>query len=516
MVVRPRSVPLLWTGWGPLYLLSFSLALLPYALPPIPWSVDYANHLARMAVLARGDADPFLSAVYEIRFGSPTNLAMDLAVPALSLLVGVEAATKAFFLAGILLCLTGVVALERAWSGRIGPAGLFAAVAVYSVPFAWGFVNFVFAMGLAIWGVALWVRMLDAAPWRRLAAHVATGLAIAFVHLFAFGLYGLTVGLVSLLAASADPARRTVGRLAGEVAILAAPLVAYLAASLLNGEPVGDRLVRMSLGHKVETGLDVFHAYTPFGRYLLLGWVAFLVALLASAAVRTDRALVLLGGFFLALFAAMPMAVLGTYHMPERVFAWAAFVLPAVFAWTRFAPWHAAVLVAAMLISTTLAALPAAAGAAFVAEVRATAAALPTGRRILVAQAPSADRFGMAFRRHVPVLAVPDASAFVPTFFTHPGKQPVRTRPAFHAIDVWEGIPPTLGELLHGVAVAGTFLPWTETRPGVRPYFADWRADFDYVWVIGTGDGIPDPPWLSPVRVGRDFTLYATGRTPGP
>jgi hypothetical protein len=50
----------------------------------------------------------------------------------------------------------------------------------------------------------------------------------------------------------------------------------------------------------------------------------------------------------------------------------------------------------------------------------------------------------------------------------------------------------------------------------VRPYFADWRADFDYVWVIGTGDGIPDPPGLSPVRVGRDFTLYATGRTPGP
>ena len=57
--------------------------------------VDYPNHLARMYLLSRtgvADANPF----YQIAWAAYPNLAMDLIVPPLGRLLGVETATRFF------------------------------------------------------------------------------------------------------------------------------------------------------------------------------------------------------------------------------------------------------------------------------------------------------------------------------------------------------------------------------------------------------------------------------------
>src|SRR5438552_14923988 len=89
---------------GGLFLVSVS----PVLMVAIPAMADYPNHLARMYVLTAADtpeANPF----YEVtRFLYP-NLAMDLLVPPLARLLGVELATKVFLLVSQILIVSGAI-----------------------------------------------------------------------------------------------------------------------------------------------------------------------------------------------------------------------------------------------------------------------------------------------------------------------------------------------------------------------------------------------------------------------
>lgn len=131
-------------------------ALVPTLVTPIPAMVDYVNHLARMHLLVAG-AEP--SPFYRIAWGLYPNLAIDLLVPQVAEFVGVETATRLFLLASQVLIVTGAAALEPAVKGRLAIAGPIAVIFLFSVPFAWGFLNFEFALGVALWGIAAWVLL---------------------------------------------------------------------------------------------------------------------------------------------------------------------------------------------------------------------------------------------------------------------------------------------------------------------------------------------------------------------
>src|SRR5437899_1173570 len=117
---------------------------------------DYPNHLARMHLIVSAgtaDANPF----YELHWWPLTNRAMDLIVPMIAPAVGVELGSRLFLLAAQLLIVTGAAALEVAVKGRHQYSGIAALLAIYSTPFAWGFLNFEFGLGLALWGIAAWL-----------------------------------------------------------------------------------------------------------------------------------------------------------------------------------------------------------------------------------------------------------------------------------------------------------------------------------------------------------------------
>src|ERR1700709_1932285 len=115
-------------------------SLLPVLLTPIPAMVDYPNHLARMYILSRNgmpDANPY----YEVAWALYPNLAMDLLIPPLGMLIGVETATRLFLLLSQFLIVGGALMVEQVVKGRVHLAGFAALMVLYCLPFSWGFVN---------------------------------------------------------------------------------------------------------------------------------------------------------------------------------------------------------------------------------------------------------------------------------------------------------------------------------------------------------------------------------------
>ena len=126
---------------------------------------------------------------------------------------------KLFLIVSQLLVVAGAIALERSVKGRHQFAGLAALLTLNAIPFAWGLLNFQFGVGVALWAIVAWTALTER-DWRlRLAVHAACVVALFASHLFALGIYGLTIGLFEL----------SKGRRPSSFAIMAAPPLVLLA-----------------------------------------------------------------------------------------------------------------------------------------------------------------------------------------------------------------------------------------------------------------------------------------------
>ena len=205
--IARRGVP----AW-PLYLLSGALAASPLLWAKVPPLVDYPNYLARMAILAA----PEHSQNYVLHWRLIPNLSMDLVVPPLAGLVGLETAGRLFIAATLVLLLAGTAALHRALYGRVGLWPLAALLFLYNKAFYYGFLNYLFALGVAILGFALWVRLRPRPLPARVALFALVATLIFCLHLFAFGIYGVLVASfeASNLWAARPISRRAMARYA--------------------------------------------------------------------------------------------------------------------------------------------------------------------------------------------------------------------------------------------------------------------------------------------------------------
>jgi hypothetical protein len=167
------------------------LALTPLALVHIPPLVDYPNHMARMQILADDGHSEYLSQYYRIRWDILPNLAIDVLVPALARLVGIETAGKLFIGVTLFLLSGGVIALHyalhRHWSWWPLTAFLF----LFNSILLWGFLNYLFGLGFAIWCFAGWVAHRHRPFWQTMPLFSVLTVLLFFSHLFAFGVYVL-------------------------------------------------------------------------------------------------------------------------------------------------------------------------------------------------------------------------------------------------------------------------------------------------------------------------------------
>lgn len=174
-------------------LLLFLLVALPTICVKVPPTADYVNHLARTYIIAFGAGDPLLSTFYTIQWKLVPNLAMDLIVPPLAHVVGIFTAGKLFILAYMALIFTGIQAVHYALFRRLSLGPLIAALFIYNGENRDGVVNYLFGIGLALWGFAAWIALRRAHKLTRAVTSLVFILVLFICHLAAVGLYGLGI-----------------------------------------------------------------------------------------------------------------------------------------------------------------------------------------------------------------------------------------------------------------------------------------------------------------------------------
>jgi hypothetical protein len=184
-----------------------AVPILSVRLPPI---LDYPNHLARMHILAALPTTPDLARYYRVVWSPMPNLALDATVPWLARLVGLETAMRLFLGATLLGLAGGCLALHRAIFRRWSLWPLTAFLVLYNRMLLWGFLNYLAALALMLWGFAAWIAMERRPAVQRIAIGAIFATAIYLGHLAAFGCYALAV--VALSFAPADGERFSVPR----------------------------------------------------------------------------------------------------------------------------------------------------------------------------------------------------------------------------------------------------------------------------------------------------------------
>ncbi|HYD69612.1 hypothetical protein [Azospirillum sp.] len=497
---------------APLFALMLLAVATPIFLDQIPPLADYVNHLARMHVIAGIDHDPKLAELYEIRWAVIPNLVMDMVVPVLNRYVDVYVAGQLFIFATVLLMVSGPMAIHRALHGTITPWPLVAFPFVYNGIFLVGLMNYLFGLGVAMWGIAAWIALRGRPAALRGAVSAAFVLALFACHLFAVGLYGLALLGLEAWLLTHPGALRDARRLAADALAFGLPFLPVL--PLMLSSPT------LGLSHENiwESSGKIDGVYAIIQTYadafdMLVGGVA--VGLTVWAAQRrllwmhpAGWAVLVVGT---AVFLAMPRMLFGSWMADTRLPVAIFFVMIGFLRFdprdrvTRYA--FFAVVLGLSLVRTVEVAANWRTLQSVNHDFRESVHFIQPGSTVLVAHAdhPSGSEVTNAALSHAPCIALIERSALVSTAFSVPGKQILSVRPGYsELVDRNDGDPPTVSQLL---ATADGPVP------GHERFWDGWPARYDYVYVLYTdGEPNPDPDHLALLYEGPRFQLYKVVR----
>jgi hypothetical protein len=501
---RPGDLP----DWATaaLFIAVTAAVSFPVIAHPLPPLSDYINHLATAHVVDAIGNDPDLDRFYRIEWQPIPNLMMDLVVPALHRFMDIYLAGQIFTISIFAVILSGAMALNRALTGRWSALPLIAAPLLYNGVLLVGVMNYLFGIGLALWGFAAWVALRERPwPWR-FAVSALFVLALFFCHLFALGLYGLEL--------LAFETHRLWGRraspLAGRLFDFAATGAPFLPALLLliTG-PTWDSAgvpAYWDMGGKTEGVMLAISIYYASVAYALIA-----IILVAAVLARYFRALHFhpvgwaLLGVGTAVYLALPRVLFAAHLADQRLPIALAFMLVACVRLDLQDRRMRSGLVAllAVLLALRLGEVQIVWNDLSRGPVEAlrSVRSIARGARVLVVHSDRSSTglisdLGLV---HIASLATIERSALVSTAFTVEGKHILQVRDEFRPfVDAKDGTPPSL-----------PYFRDAATGPGPY-YFSDWPQHFDYVFVLFTVPGAanPDPPRLAPLDEGRHFQLY--------
>lgn len=511
MTGSDRSSP--GKGVGPLVLAALVCAsLCPVLFSPIPAMVDYPNHLARMYVLVR-DGTASANPYYEAAWALYPDLAMDLLIPQFARLFDVETATRVFLLLSQSLVISGALALEWVVKKRTELAGFFALVFLYCLPFAWGFVNFEFSIGVSLWGIAFMLLILER-PWPTRFFVNTVFVAVLFAaHFFGLGVYGATLGLCELCRAWKRKAAHSETAL--RLMLLAVPVLALLTAMQLTAGAVGFPGTNWYPAFKLLWPFRIMNGYS------LTAAAVNMVILLGAIYIAGKRGYVQLEtcGLWIAvgfaiLYIAIPSRLFGTSFADLRILPVAGLVLPAFC--TLSMPRRATLV--AMLGASFIILLNVTIVLTVWLSYRSDYSALidsfhklARGAFVLVGSTgagedPPFQDLGEYPMYNAPTLAVAYADAFVPNLFAATGKQPIQMRPAVQRLGVSSAGPVPIA-LLRMIADG-------RTAPEIPSFISTWTRDYDYLYLLGRPIANPIPGLLEELFKSRRFVLYKIRRLP--
>jgi hypothetical protein len=433
---------------------------------------------------------------------------MEIIVPALARWMSVATASKVFLGGSQVLIVTGAVFLELTVKGRHRLGGLGALLVLFSLPFAWGQMNFMFGMGLAVWAVGLWIRLRDRPGWIRWIVHAAVVAALFISHFFDLGVYGLVIGAYELSRIDGSPRITALARLA---AFMASPALLALAVMTFAGGGIGH-----FVGVEWDFGLKLFWALTFMNVYdlplsLLTGGALLIlvVVLLATRRLSLTRAGLWIAGGLAGAYVALPRQMFDSQYLDVRLITAAAVILPA-FMKTSLSrePWRGGALAVITVIIAANEASTARAWYDYQSDYKtfeASFARLTPQSAVLIGLR---DQVAMGYQPlyYAATLAAPTVGVFVPELYARPGMQPMQPRDRYRGLSVKEqhnSVPPYLA-LLRAAADPGA-------SAAIPAYLVDWPGRYQYLYLVGAGPD-PMPTTLTPLFVGRRFTLYRIGR----
>jgi hypothetical protein len=226
-----------------LFALALALALLPVAVVHLVPLTDYPFHMARISILEHWQAWPGLHAFYQIRSFLLPNIATDVILLGLAQLMPLDVAGRVLVGLTLAVMLSGAVALHWSLYRRTTLWPLVAALFLHNWIFVFGFLNYVFGIGLMLWGMALWIVLAERPPARRLAGGTLIALAVFFAHMVAFGLYAIVVAgfeLQRALGRWRDGWRDALGRLVIGALPFVPPLALFVLMSPTGREADGE------------------------------------------------------------------------------------------------------------------------------------------------------------------------------------------------------------------------------------------------------------------------------------
>ncbi len=416
-------------------------SLVPLFAVRLPPLYDYPNHLARLYVLTVGGRSDTLREFYSIQWHFIPNLAMDLLVPPLARLVGVEWAGRLFLAATFLLLVSGTAALHFVLHRRLSPWPLLAFALLYNKMLTWGLVGYLFGVGLFLWVLSAWIWLIGRGLAVRFAVFSGLSTTLLVCHLYAFGLYGVSVPAYELsrwwrarrrgLAYPTRDAIVAVGQfvLPGVLFVALSPTVTDAAA-----------FVYQPYWKKLAAAVAVLQLYdVPLeAAVMAFAGIAYVV-LLARGVIRLSPDMVAPLGGLVASYLAMPATLFGSNWADRRLPVALAFLLVASsdVRWRSDRSRLAYAVAVTALVAVQLGHVHRqwqAFARTYATYFRAIEV-LPVGAKLMVAYA----RDGWTEVVSPPVhnvwcMAVIERSAFIPFLFARPSQQPLVFTPRYRAL----------------------------------------------------------------------------------
>jgi hypothetical protein len=497
------TAPISFGRFATLFCLLLALAAVPIFSTVLPPILDYPNHLARMHILAAHGTSPILDQFYSVEWAALPNLAMDLIVPPLSRIMPLGLAGQLFILLVFAVMAGGGAALNRVLHGHWSYWSLGTFVVLYNRILLWGFLNYLFGLGLAFGAAALWLASARWPGWRRALVSSIAAALVYFSHVAAFGVYALILagleagpGLVLLH-------QRDWRALAARLAVAIPQFLIPAAISLSGwGKSAGGEISYGSFLRKIDLLFSLFDSYDrPFEIVCFAGFVVLLLTLAArrqlglAAGMRWPLALVVLA------YLALPSQLMSGSGADRRM---AVVIFMVILAGSLPRPASA---VGARVIASLMILLFVSRLAVFEARwLEADAVyrqdlarldALPEGAKLAVAVPGSAVQVGKDPELHLPNLAIIRRQAFVPTLFAFPSQQPVALTPPYAALAEATNQPQLWADLVVHPA-----------RPA--PALLDVLKSYDFIVFIDLKPfQVAETPCLRPVGGGTTLQLFA-------
>ncbi|MGB8842205.1 MAG: hypothetical protein WCC64_14185 [Aliidongia sp.] len=486
--------------------LALAFSVLPIFSTVLPPILDYPNHLARMHILAANGASALLDQFYLIAWAPLPNLAMDLIVPPLSRLMPLDLAGKLFLVLVLAVLAGGAATLNRVLHGRWTLWSFSVFIMLYNRILMWGFLNYLFGLGLALFAAALWLAEEAAPVWRRILLSSLFALATYFSHIAAFGVYALI-----LVGSEAGPIfgllshrqwRPLTKRLSIAGAQFVLPAVFVLAGW---GRSAGGKIEFGSPWRKIDL---LFSVFDSSDRLFELVCFALFVGVLLMLTIRGRLGLAPAMRWPLVLvttaYLALPSQLMSGFGADRRMAIVIFLVILAGSLPRLDGLWTA------RFVGTAFLAL-------FVARLglfemrwleadgvyRRDLAALdmiPQGAKLAVLWPGTAVQVGKDPELHLPNLAIARRDAFVPTLFAFPTQQPVALTPTYAA----------LAQATDGDALWQDLVTQPKRPP---PALLDVIKSYDFIAFIDLKPiAVPANPCLAPIAPGTTFQLFAIDR----